>query len=105
MFLPHRLPRISTRFGQAAGDNVFAAQAGSTGLGIAFNLAVMIFGGFVQLFVTWLIEARGSSMAPAFYVMFGSAIGAVAAFFLVDRAVDVRVPTLETVPSSGPNDH
>jgi hypothetical protein len=26
----------------------------------------------------------------------------VAAFFLVDRAQDVRLPTLETVPSLGP---
>jgi MHS family proline/betaine transporter-like MFS transporter len=81
MFLPHRLPRIPTRFGQVGGDNVFASRARSTELGIAYNLAVMIFGGFAQLFVTWLIEAKGSSMAPAFYVMFGTAIGAMAAFF------------------------
>jgi hypothetical protein len=81
----------------------FAARARSTGLGIAYNLAVMIFGGFAQFFVTWLIEATGSPIAPSFYVMFGAAIGVVAAFFLVDRAQDVRLPTLETVPSLGPH--
>ena len=80
----------------------FAARARSTGLGIAYNLAVMIFGGFAQFFVTWLIVATGSPIAPSFYVMFGAAIGVVAAFFLVDRAQDVRLPTLETVPSLGP---
>ena len=80
-----------------AGAEQFAARARSTGLGIAYNLAVMIFGGFAQFFVTWLIEATGSPIAPSFYVMFGAAIGVVAAFFLVDRARDVRLPTLETV--------
>ena len=77
----------------------FAARARSTGVGIAYNLAVMIFGGFAQFFVTWLIEATGSPIAPSFYVMFGAAIGVVAAFFLVDRARDVRLPTLDTVTS------
>jgi len=80
-----------------AGAEQFAARARSTGLGIAYNLAVMIFGGFAQFFVTWLIEATGSPIAPSFYVMFGAAIGVVAAFFLVDRARDVRLPTLEAV--------
>jgi hypothetical protein len=32
--------------------------------------------------------------------MFGAAIGVVAAFFLVDRAHDVRLPTLEAVTPS-----
>jgi MFS transporter, MHS family, proline/betaine transporter len=81
----------------------FAARARSTGLGIAYNLAVMIFGGFAQFFVTWLIVATGSPIAPSFYVMFGAAIGVVASFFLVDRVQDVRLPTLETVPSLGPH--
>jgi hypothetical protein len=80
-----------------AGAEQFTARARSTGLGIAYNLAVMIFGGFAQFFVTWLIEATGSPIAPSFYVMFGAAIGVVAAFFLVDRARDVRLATLETV--------
>jgi MFS family permease len=80
-----------------AGAEQFAARARSTGLGIAYNLAVMIFGGFAQFFVTWLVEATGSPIAPSFYVMFGAAVGLVAALFLVDRALDVRLPTLDTV--------
>jgi MFS family permease len=74
----------------------FAARSRSTGLGIAYNLAVMIFGGFAQFFVTWLIEATGSPVAPSFYVMFGAAVGILATFFLVDRAWDVRLATFET---------
>ena len=71
----------------------FPARARSTGLGISYNLAVLIFGGFAQFFVTWLIEATSSPIAPSFYVMFGAAIGLVAAFFLVDPSRSVRLPT------------
>jgi MFS transporter, MHS family, proline/betaine transporter len=77
----------------------FPARTRSTGLGIAYNLAVMIFGGFAQFFVTWLIQATGSPIAPAFYVMFGAAIGLLAAFFLVERARDVSLPVFETATS------
>jgi len=78
----------------------FAAQARSTGLGIAYNLAVMIFGGFAQFFVTWLIKATGSPLAPSFYVMFGAALGLIAAFFMVERARDAVLPTLAGAPES-----
>lgn len=80
-----------------AGAEQFAARARSSGLGIAYNLAVMIFGGFAQFFVTWLVKATGSPIAPSFYMMFGAVIGVVAALFLVDRALDVHLPTLVTV--------
>jgi MFS transporter, MHS family, proline/betaine transporter len=64
----------------------FPTRTRSTGLAVAYNVAVMTFGGFAQFFVTWLIDATGSPIAPAFYVMFGAATGLLAAFFLVDRA-------------------
>jgi MFS transporter, MHS family, proline/betaine transporter len=79
----------------------FPAGARSTGLGIAYNLAVMIFGGFAQFFVTWLIEATGSPIAPSFYVMFGAAIGLAAASFLVERDRSVRLPTNRYVAHTG----
>jgi MFS transporter, MHS family, proline/betaine transporter len=74
----------------------FPARTRSTSLGIAYNLAVMIFGGFAQFFVTWLIQATGSPIAPAFYVMFGAAVGLLAAFFLVERARDVSLAVFDT---------
>jgi hypothetical protein len=64
----------------------------ASGLGIVANVATMAFAGFAPFFVTWLIEATGSSIAPVFYVMFGAAISLVATFFLVDRAHEARLP-------------
>ncbi|MNH35854.1 hypothetical protein D3C79_965860 [compost metagenome] len=45
----------------------------STGLSLAYNLAVMTFGGFASLILTWLISATGTVTAPAFYVMIAAA--------------------------------
>jgi len=66
----------------------FPTRVRSTGLAIAYNLAVMLFGGFAQLIVTWLIRATGSPLAAAYYVMFGAVVGFVAAVFLVERHRD-----------------
>jgi hypothetical protein len=64
----------------------------STGLAIAYNFAVMLFGGFAQFIVTWLIRETGSPLAPAYYVMFGAVVGFVASLFLVERFRDSRMP-------------
>jgi MFS family permease len=66
----------------------FPVHVRSTGLALAYNFAVMLFGGFAQLIVTWLIKTTGSPIAPAYYVMFGAVAGLSAAFFLVDRYQD-----------------
>lgn len=63
----------------------FPAGVRSTGLALAYNVAVMVFGGFAQFIVTWLIHTTGVAIAPVFYVMFASALGFVAALFLTDR--------------------
>jgi MFS transporter, MHS family, proline/betaine transporter len=66
----------------------FPTRVRSTALAISYNIAVMLFGGFAQFFVTWLIAATGTPIAPAYYLMFGAAIGLIAAFFLKERASD-----------------
>lgn len=63
----------------------FPVRQRSTGLALAYNLAVMLFGGFAQLIVTWLIAATGTPMAPSYYVMFGAAVGMLAAALLAER--------------------
>ncbi len=63
----------------------FPVRQRSTGLALAYNIAVMLFGGFAQLIVTWLISATGTPLAPSFYVMFGAVVGFVAAAFIADR--------------------
>lgn len=70
----------------AAVAEQFPAGVRSTGLALAYNIAVMIFGGFAQFIVTWLIHTTGVPIAPVFYVMFAMALGLVAAFFLTERA-------------------
>ena len=67
---------------------LFPPQVRSVGMSMAYNVAVMVFGGFAQFIVTWLIRATGSPMAPAFYVMFGVAIGVIASFYVRDPKPD-----------------
>jgi len=57
---------------------LFPAHVRSTGLSLAYNIAVMLFGGFGQFIVTWLIRTTGSQLAPTFYVMAGLALSLVA---------------------------
>jgi MFS family permease len=66
----------------------FPVRMRSTGLALAYNFAVMLFGGFAQLIVTWLISATGTPLAPAYYVMFGAVVGLSAAYFLAERFRD-----------------
>ncbi len=78
----------------------FPTHVRSTGLAVAYNFAVMVFGGFAQFFVTWLIQITGTPVAPAFYVMFGAVVGLLAALCLSERAreadlavTDIAEPT------------
>jgi MFS transporter, MHS family, proline/betaine transporter len=70
----------------------FPTGVRSTGLAIAYNFAVMLFGGFAQFIVTWLIRETGSPLAPAYYVMFGAVVGFVASVALVERYRDHQLP-------------
>jgi MFS transporter, MHS family, proline/betaine transporter len=65
----------------------FSPGVRSTGLAISYNFAVMLFGGFAQFIVTWLIRVTGSPIAPVYYVMAGAVVGLIASLFLIDRHV------------------
>ena len=43
----------------------FPTGVRSTGMGIAYNFAVMLFGGFAPFIITWLIRETSSPYAPA----------------------------------------
>jgi len=47
---------------------LFPADIRSTGISIAYNFAVTIFGGFAPFIATWLIGATGNLLSPAWYV-------------------------------------
>jgi hypothetical protein len=53
----------------------FPTKVRSSGLALPYNLAVMLFGGFAPMIVTWLIGALNSPVAPAYYLMFGAIAG------------------------------
>jgi hypothetical protein len=75
----------------------FPTRMRASGLGIVANVATMVFAGFAPFYVTWLIEATGSPIAPVFYVTFGAAISLVATFFLVDHAHEARLTIIEAI--------
>jgi len=75
----------------------FPTRVRSTALAISYNIAVMLFGGFAQFFVTWLIEATRTPIAPAYYLMFGAAVGLLAALFLREGAHDAQLLVTEIV--------
>ena len=75
----------------------FPTRVRSTGLAIGYNVAVMLFGGFAQFFVTWLIHATGTPIAPAFYLIFGAAVGLLSALFLTERAGEAQLAVADLV--------
>lgn len=70
---------------------LFPAHVRSAGMSVAYNIAVMVFGGFSQFIVTWLIRVTGSPMSAAYYVMFGIILGIIAALFIRKNAHEAHV--------------
>ncbi|MCF7202099.1 MFS transporter [Pseudomonas oligotrophica] len=86
----------------AAVAEQFPAGVRSTGLALAYNVAVMIFGGFAQFIVTWLIHATGIAIAPVFYVLFAVVLGLIGACFLIDRTHEAHLAAVDADPSRPP---
>ncbi len=59
-------------------------RAGS--LGIVYALSIASFGGTAQFIVTWLIDATGSPLAPAWYMTVAVALGLVAMLMMRESA-------------------
>jgi MFS transporter, MHS family, citrate/tricarballylate:H+ symporter len=51
-----------------------------------YAIAIAIFGGTAQLIVTWLIHVTGNAQAPAWYMLFASAVGLVAMIMMRETA-------------------
>ena len=66
---------------------LFPTSVRSTGMSLAYNIAVTVFGGFAPITVTWLIEESGSSLMPAFYLL------GVTIFSLVVVGTTLRMPS------------
>ncbi len=76
-------------------SELFPPRIRSTGLSIANNVAVLIFGGFAQFFLTWIFKITGSQIAPVYYVMFGIALGLIGALFMPSRASGSKIDLLD----------
>jgi MHS family proline/betaine transporter-like MFS transporter len=57
---------------------MFPTRVRYTALSVSYGLAVMLFGGFAPLISTYLVHVTGNPVSPAFYVMAGGAISAIA---------------------------
>lgn len=62
---------------------MFPTAVRSTALSITYNVSTTIFGGFTPFMLTWLIGRMHDVLAPAYYVMFGVALGLVSSMLLV----------------------
>jgi MFS transporter, MHS family, proline/betaine transporter len=63
----------------AALSEMFPVRARATGLAIAYNFGVALFGGLAPFVVTWLIKATHDPLAPSYYVVACGAAGLAAA--------------------------
>lgn len=66
----------------------FPTRVRSTGLAVAYNLAVMVFGGFAPFIVTWLTKNTGSAIAPAWYLLFAAVLGSLAALCMIEKRMN-----------------
>jgi hypothetical protein len=41
----------------------------STGMSIAYNVVVLLFGGLAPFTLTWLVAKTGSDMVPSYYLL------------------------------------
>jgi MHS family proline/betaine transporter-like MFS transporter len=54
---------------------IFPVAVRSTGVSIAYNLAVALFGGFAPFLNVWLVETTGDRMTPVYYVLACAGVG------------------------------
>jgi MHS family proline/betaine transporter-like MFS transporter len=65
---------------------MFPTRIRYTALSVSYGFAVAIFGGFAPYISTFLIQASGDPLAPAYYVMLAGVLSLFATFFVVERA-------------------
>jgi MHS family proline/betaine transporter-like MFS transporter len=70
----------------AAFVELFPTRTRYSGLALSYNLAVAVCGGTTPLVATWLVNATGSTLAPAFYLMAAALGTTVAALAMPERA-------------------
>jgi MHS family proline/betaine transporter-like MFS transporter len=70
----------------AALAELYPTRVRSSGVALAYNGAVTIFGGFAPFISTWLIAKTGNKLAPAYYVVSAALLSVIALVFMRERA-------------------
>ena len=63
---------------------MFPTEVRASGLSVAYNASVLVFGGFAPLITTAMVAGTGDARAPAFYVLAAAAVTLVALFLMRD---------------------
>jgi MFS transporter, MHS family, proline/betaine transporter len=69
---------------------IFPVAVRSTGVSLAYNFAVALFGGFAPFLNVWLVKATGNGMAPVCYVLGCSIIGVIGLLMIREPALATR---------------
>ena len=78
---------------------LFPTSSRYGGMGISYNLSVALFAGTAPVIMESLVQASGSSLAPAFYVIGTSIAGFIAIVLLKEsarRPLPGAMPSVET---------
>jgi MHS family proline/betaine transporter-like MFS transporter len=75
---------------------LFPTAVRSTGMAVAYNASVAIFGGTAPLTVTWLSGVTGSRMIPAYYLTAAAVLSLVLVLSFRERRPAVAVPAEQT---------
>ena len=59
-------------------SEIFPVATRTTGMSLAYNIAVTRFGGFGPFIIAWLIKETGQKVAPSFYMIFAALVSLVA---------------------------
>lgn len=74
--------------GPAVYCELFPTRVRYTALSVGYNIPVAIFGGFAPFIATWLIQATGNPLSPAYYVMAASLVTLVTMIWVKETAFE-----------------
>jgi MHS family proline/betaine transporter-like MFS transporter len=65
--------------------SLFPVPQRALGVGLGYNVGIIVFGAFAPFITAWLIQASGDKMMTAFYVLAGGAVSVLVALSLPRR--------------------
>lgn len=64
---------------------MFPSRVRTTGLSLAYNGAVTLFGGFASFIITWLMTVTGDPKSAAYYIMFAAVVSLLGASLMKNK--------------------